>query len=212
MLNLLQKALVVSALCVLDIALPTTSAAAAAEPTGPVSMTMSQAPNRATVTDIKVNGQFAELLLVDTDGIATNGVLTASKDIVANTSALDFSYAYVDPTNQDQVILIVGAGEIPNTALTITATIAHTSTAHLAVTVTSSTAFMLNRCVINLATGLFECAPPASKSFDLTWTTNGLGNRIRKHHTGRDPRPGYDQVQGCIYEQDDKCQWNLGRT
>ncbi len=49
-----------------------------------------QAPNDATVTKIKVNGQFANVLLVDTN---TNGGLTASKDQIANTSALNFSYA-----------------------------------------------------------------------------------------------------------------------
>src|SRR6266852_2922819 len=99
MLHLLQKAIVMSAWCVLGIALPTTSALAVAATAS--ASTLEQALKSATVTNIKVNGQFAEMLLLDAN---TNGFLAASKDEVANTSALDFSYAFIDPANPDQAI------------------------------------------------------------------------------------------------------------
>jgi len=156
-----------SACCTLVIALSTPSAAAAEAATPAASMTTAQAPNSATVTNIKVNGQFAEMLLLDTN---TNGFLAASKDEVANTSALDFSYAFIDPANPDQAILIAGAGEIPNSAFTITTT-ARVTTAHLAMTTT----FPIIRCVLNLITADFACAPGTPSSFDLTWVPNGLG-------------------------------------
>ena len=88
MFHLLRQSIVMSACCTLVIALSTPSAAAAEAATSAASMTTAQAPNSATVTNIKVNGQFAEMLLLDTN---TNGFLAASKDEVANTSALDFS-------------------------------------------------------------------------------------------------------------------------
>src|SRR5262249_58049418 len=131
-----------------------------------------QDSNGAETTKITVNGRAAETFLNDPD-FNTNGGLTASKDQVANTSALDFSYAFTDPTNPDQVILIQGAGEIPNSAFTITST-----TAHLVVTTTSS--FLVIRCVINLNTGFFECDPTTPKSFDLTWGVNGFGSTDEK--------------------------------
>jgi len=96
------------------------------------SVEMTQAPNGTTVTKINVNGHFADTFLLDGN---TSGSLTASKDEIANTSALDFSYANLDPTNPDLIILIQGAGAIPNSAFTITSTTAHlvltTSTSYL---------------------------------------------------------------------------------
>jgi hypothetical protein len=114
------------------------------------SVDTTQAPNGATVTKIKVNGQFAEVFLVDPN-TNSDGGLVASKDQVVNTSGLDFTYGLDDPTNPEQVILILGAGAIPNSAFTITST-----TAHLAVTVTNSTSYLLISCVINRVTGDFH--------------------------------------------------------
>jgi hypothetical protein len=112
-----------------------------------------QAPNGATTMKIKVNGRFAETFLIDTDNF-TNESLNASKDQITNTSALDFAYAIVDPTNPEQLILIQGAGAIPNSAFTITSTTAHLGP----VTVSNSDSFLIVRCVINLVAGTFECA------------------------------------------------------
>lgn len=136
------------------------------------SVERTQAPNGATVTKITVNGQFAATFLVDTD---TNGALNASKNQVENTSGLDFSYATPDPMNPDLVIVIQGAGAIPNSAFTITST-----TAHLAVTVTNSPSFLINRCVLNIVIGSFDCAPGTPKSFNLTWEMNSVGSLSEK--------------------------------
>jgi hypothetical protein len=121
-----------------------------------------------TVTRIKVNGRAATTFLVDGD---FNGFLGPSKDQIENTSALDFSYASLDPSNPDLAILIQGAGQIPNSAFTVTST-----TAHLAVT----TPFVVTRCVINLVTGDFTCAPTGPSTFDLTWTKDGFGTTLEK--------------------------------
>lgn len=86
-------------------------------------------------------------------------------DEITNTSAMDFSYAFPHPIDPDLVILLQGAGEIPNSALTIT-----TTAAHLAVT----TPFPILRCVVSLSTGEFTCGFTTSITFDLTWTANGF--------------------------------------
>ena len=104
-----------------------------------------QASTGATVTRIQVHGLFAFTYLL---GGNTHGALNASRNQIADTSGLDFSYADPDPTNPDQVIFIQGAGSIPNSALTLTST-----AAHLAVTTTNSSSFILNRCIINIVTG-----------------------------------------------------------
>ncbi len=87
--------------------------------------------------------------------------------------------------------MIQGAGAIPNSAFTITST-----TAHLAVTVTNSPSFLLNRCVINTVTGSFECAPETSKSFNLTWVMNGLGTVSETTKRVETMGPGTTKVQG----------------
>jgi hypothetical protein len=123
------------------------------------------AQSATTTTRIKVNGQFATMTLVDNAAFA-NGFLTASKDQVANTSALDFAYAIFDEaTNPDLVILIAGAGTIPNSALTVTS-----SSALLQVT----TPFEVTRCEVDLPTNTFVCAPTNPRSFNLTWAVNGF--------------------------------------
>jgi hypothetical protein len=125
-----------------------------------------QALNGATKTKIPVNGMLAVTFLVDT---GTDGILVASRDNIANTTALDFSYAFPDPTNPDQMILIQGAGTIPNSSFQITAT-----TARLVVTTPSD--FLLNRCIVDTVAGTFVCTPGSPSSFNLTWVTNGVGS------------------------------------
>ena len=120
---------------------------------------------QTTTTRIRVNGQFATMMLIDNATFA-NGFLTASKDSVANTSALDFAYAIFDEaTNPDLVILISGAGPIPNSAFTVSST-----DAHLQVT----TPFEVTRCEVDLPTNTFVCAPTFARSFNLTWEVNGF--------------------------------------
>ena len=107
------------------------------------------------------------MFLVDTDA---DGFLNASRDQIANTSALDFSYVIHLP-DPDSVILIQGAGAIPNSSFQITAT-----SARLQVT----TPFPVNRCVVNFVDGTFECAETTPSTFDLTWVSNGIGSQFRK--------------------------------
>ena len=130
-----------------------------------------EAAASSTTTRIKVNGEFATMMLVD-EATFANGFLTASKDQIANTSALDFAYAIFDEaTNPDLVILIAGAGEIPNSAFTVGST-----TAHLQVT----TPFEVTRCEVDLPTNTFVCAPTNPRTFDLTWTVNGFASVYEK--------------------------------
>jgi hypothetical protein len=120
-----------------------------------------------TVTRIKVNGRSASFFLVDDDG--TNGILTVTEDQIAHTKALDFSFATPD-SNPDFVILFQGAGEIPNNSYTQSGL----TSAHLVFT--TGGAFVVNRCVVNVPTGEFTCAPAAPLVFDLTWVKNSLGS------------------------------------
>ncbi|CAN5853893.1 hypothetical protein BH11MYX3_BH11MYX3_10510 [soil metagenome] len=119
-----------------------------------------------TKTTIYVNGRSASVNLVDDAG--TNGFLTVTQDLVTNTTALDFSYATPDATDPDLAILYQGAGAIPNSAFTL-----GTSSAHLALTTPAG--YAINRCLVNLNTGDFTCAPSAALTFDLTWLRNGFG-------------------------------------
>ncbi len=117
-------------------------------------------------TTILVNGRSASVNLVD--GAGTNGFLTVTQDQIANTTALDFSYATPDATNPDLAILYQGAGAIPNSAFTV-----GTSTARLALTTPAD--YSVTRCVVNLNTGGFTCAPSGPLGFDLSWVKNGFG-------------------------------------
>jgi hypothetical protein len=128
-----------------------------------------QALNGATVTKIRVNGLSADMFLID-NATGTNGFLNASRDEIANTSALDFSYVTPEP-DPNFVVLIQGAGAIPNSSFTITA-----NTARLVLT----TPFPVNRCRVNTVEGTFECGETVPSTFDLTWVRNGFGSLFTK--------------------------------
>jgi len=81
------------------------------------SVTTSPLANGGSVTRIKVNGNAATAFFVDTD---LNGGIDVSRDNVAHTSAMDFSWAFPSPADPNIAVLIQGAGEIPNSALTST--------------------------------------------------------------------------------------------
>jgi len=126
-------------------------------------------PSKAgNVTTIRVNGRSADVFLNDSD---TNGFLNVSRDQIANTSALDFSYATLDATHPNLVILVQGAGDIPNSAYTTSST-----TAHLSVTTT----FPVNRCLVNLDTAEFHCDPSIPITFNLAWLRNDFGSVSEK--------------------------------
>jgi len=122
-----------------------------------------------SVTTIRVNGDSGFVNLSD-PVTGSNGFLNVGRDRVGNTTALDFSY--VTPTsNPDIVILVQGAGEIPNSAFTTTNT-----TADLNVV----TPFPVIRCEIHLVTGDFSCADTDPVAFDLTWVVNGY-ETVQEH-------------------------------
>ena len=150
------------------------------------SVETTQAPEGGTKTTIRVNGHSADMFLID-DGTSTNGFLNASKDRLTNTSALDFSYVTPEANDPDIVILIQGAGEIPNSSFTITST-----TAHLQLT----TPFPVTRCVVNINDGTFTCALTTPRTFDLTWTRNGFGGLLHKVTTIQTLGPVTTKVKG----------------
>lgn len=119
-----------------------------------------------TVTVIKVNGKSATAMLLDAQG--TNGFLAATEDQIEHTVALDFSWATPDPMNPDLAVLYQGAGEIPLSAFTQTATSAHLD-------LTTAASFPINRCVIDLNDGTATCETSGPLTFDMTWAQNGLG-------------------------------------
>lgn len=122
-----------------------------------------------TTTTIRVNGLSADALLNAAGDV--NGLLTASRDDLTNTSALDFAYAFPHPTNPDIFVFIQGAGAIPNSGLTISST-----SAHLAVT----TSFEVTRCELNIVTSEQTCAATTAKTFDLTWTQDSFSSTFEK--------------------------------
>lgn len=117
------------------------------------------------VTRIRVDGRFAFTFLTDDE--ETNGSLTASKDRLANTTGLDFGYAEPHPTEPDVLVIIQGAGLIPNNAFSVNG-----QAAELHVT----TPFPLNRCEVNQETGeIIVCDGGTPVRFDLSWVNNQFG-------------------------------------
>lgn len=121
------------------------------------------------VTVIKVNGRFATVLLADT---GTNGIVTASKDGITNTTALDFSYVEPHATDPTLLVFLQGAGQIANNKFTING-----QTASLNVT----TPFAVTRCEVVAETGeVLPCTTSAPITFNLTWVNNLFGSLQEK--------------------------------
>jgi hypothetical protein len=166
---------------------------------GALCLTVSAAQADARKTTIKINGQFATVFLVD-PAAGINGDLTASKDNVANTSALDFLYEFANPANPEQIIRIIGAGTIPNDAFTITNG-AH-MTAQLSVTVSDSPpSFSLQSCIVDLNAGTVDCSPTSPESFAFTWTANGFATVDEKTGLTQTFGPVTEHVQGEFLSQ-----------
>jgi hypothetical protein len=87
--------------------------------------------------------------------------------------AKDFSYATPDATDPTLFIIFQGAGQIPNNKLTINATTAHLQ-------LTTPAGYSIVRCVLDSNTGESVCAPTSPLSFNMTWTTNGVGSIMEK--------------------------------
>lgn len=114
---------------------------------------------RTTHITVRGRGVFVNLV----DGEAA-GFLSATRDEVAGTSAIDFAYAQPDGADPQRIVLVAGAGEIPNEAFTVSR-----ESARLSVT----TPFEVTRCLVSLETGEFDCAPTGPVTFDLLWTLDG---------------------------------------
>ena len=144
---------------------------------------------RQNVTRIRTNGQASDTLLIDPVTGATGG-LNVSRDEIANTTFLDFSY--VTPTSDpDIIILTQGAGEIPNSAYTQTDT-----TAHLLLN-----DFPTTSCTVNLITGEFTCAEGEPIDFDLTWAANGFSVVEERCHRTETIGPLTTRTRGEFVER-----------
>ena len=136
-------------------------------PTSTSSTEQAVKKHQNNVTRIIVNGQSASVPLLDSAG--TNGFLTVTRDQVANTTGLDFSWATPDATNADLMILFQGAGQIPNSSFTQNA-----SSAQLSLTTPAD--YGVFECIVNINTGDYTCAATAPLVFDLTWLQDGFGS------------------------------------
>lgn len=134
----------------------------------PARVESTQASSGTTVTKIRVDGLSAQAFLFD-PAANVGGFVFVVQDEIANTASLDFSYGTAHPTDPDMVVIYQGSGEIANTALTITS-----SLAHLALTTPDS--YPVYRCDLNIITGDYTCVPNEPLTFDLTWVENGLGS------------------------------------
>jgi hypothetical protein len=115
------------------------------------------------VMQIRTSGRAVYANLFD-PASQSSGFLSAARDQVANTTALDFAWATPLPADPRYVVLTAGAGEIPNAALTVGA-----DGARLA----GVTPFETVRCLVDTETGLFDCASGPAQAFDLAWTRRG---------------------------------------
>src|SRR5262245_13431017 len=150
--------LLISVLTMLTAAVVLTASASRAD------VEKSKSANGATVTKIRTNGRFADVILSD-DGF--NGFLTVSRDQISDTTSLDFSFSARNPDNPDIAFFWSGVGEIPNSAFTGNA---NWTSAHLSVT----TPFTVTFVEFDLVTGKFTSAPWTPMTFDLTWERNSF--------------------------------------
>lgn len=138
--------------------------ACTAEPTMSEEVDAVAKKKQQNITRIRMNGQSSDTILSDSSTGAI-GFLNVGRDEINNTTALDFSYA--TPTSDPTfIVLLQGAGEIPNGAYTRSNT-----TAHLLL---PSTPFPTNSCTVNVETAEFVCVEGPSIAFDLTWEQNGF--------------------------------------
>jgi hypothetical protein len=122
---------------------------------------------RALISSL-VSGLYSDVFLYDDDA-GTQGYLNVGLLSDSNNAGLDFGYSVRDVTNPDFLIIYQGAGEIPGDAFTINRT-----SAHLTVAVTTTASFYVHRCIVNIITAEYSCAPTGPITFDLTWVTDGL--------------------------------------
>lgn len=116
------------------------------------------------VTVVRSNGNSVFANLVD-PATGSSGFLSVSRDAVAGTTALDFAWATPVPGDPRHVVLVQGAGEIPQAAFT-----AGRDGAQLNVV----TPFETLRCLVDIEEGSFDCVPGQPLAFALSWTRDGF--------------------------------------
>lgn len=117
---------------------------------------------RVTVIRSKGSSVFANL--VD-PGTQSSGFLSVARDAVAGSTVLDFAWATPVPGDPRHVVLVQGAGEIPQAAFT-----AGRDGAQLNVV----TPFETLRCLVDIEEGSFDCVPGQPLAFALSWTRDGF--------------------------------------
>jgi hypothetical protein len=116
------------------------------------------------VTVIRSNGSSAFANLFD-PATQSSGFLSVSRDAIAGTTALDFAWATPVPGDPRLVVLVQGAGEIPNTAFTVD---------HDGAKLEVLTPFETVRCLVDIEDGSFDCASAPALAFALSWAHIGL--------------------------------------
>jgi hypothetical protein len=121
-------------------------------------------PKGERMTQIRSSGQGTFANLFD-PATQSSGFLSVMRDAVAGTTALDFAWATPFPADPRYVVLIQGAGMIPDGAFVV-----GRNGARLNV----STPFETLRCVVDTELGHLECASGPAQAFELAWTRNGV--------------------------------------
>jgi hypothetical protein len=116
------------------------------------------------VTVVRTNGSSVFANLVD-PSTQSSGFVTVSRDAVAGSTALDFAWATPVPGDPRHVVLVQGAGEIPNGAFTVGRDGAQLNLV---------TPFETVRCLVDIEDGTFDCTGAPALAFELSWTRNGF--------------------------------------
>lgn len=116
------------------------------------------------VIAVRTNGRSVFANLFD-PATQSSGFLTVSRDVIAGTTALDFAWATPVPGDARHVVLVQGAGEIPNAAFTV-----DRDGAQLNVV----TPFETVRCLVDIEDGTFDCTSGPAQAFTLSWARIGL--------------------------------------
>jgi hypothetical protein len=122
------------------------------------------------LTAIRTNGNSAFANLVD-PATQSSGFLNVARDAVAGSTALDFAWSTPVPGDPRHVVLVQGAGEIPNDAFALSRDGARLNVV---------TPFETVRCRVDIENGSFDCAPGPALAFALVWTRIGHDREWRQ--------------------------------
>lgn len=122
------------------------------------------------VTVVRMNGSSVFANLVD-PATQSSGFLNVARDAVAGSTALDFAWSTPVPGDPRHVVLVQGAGEIPNDAFAV-----NRDGAQLNVV----TPFETVSCLVDIENGSFDCATGPALAFALVWTRIGQEREWRQ--------------------------------